>query len=116
MGEGAVRPGCRYAGPAGRAVRGIGQRLLGAPAQDAAPDQTPDVREMAEQLSRINEQLVIKNRRAARIWKIVGISILSLLALQLILMILSVTAFTAYRVDDAYTVETNQELIEDEIP
>ncbi len=90
--------------------------LLGAPAQDAAPDQTPDVREMAEQLSRINEQLVIKNRRAARIWKIVGISILSLLALQLILMILSVTAFTAYRVDDAYTVETNQELIEDEIP
>lgn len=90
--------------------------LLGAPAQDPAPDQTPDMREVADQLSRINEQLVIKNRRAARIWKIVGISLLSLLVLQLILMILSVTAFTAYRVDDAYIVETHQELIEDEIP
>lgn len=30
---------------------------------------------IAEQLSRINEQLAVKNRRAHRIWKIIGIAV-----------------------------------------
>ena len=35
------------------------------------PDAQPDA--LAEQLARINEQLVIKNRRSKRVWKIIGI-------------------------------------------
>jgi len=43
-------------------------QLLGARIE---PDVQPDA--VAEQLARINEQLVIKNRRAKRIWKTIGI-------------------------------------------
>ena len=39
-------------------------------------DSAAETSSIAEQLSRINEQLAIKNRRARRIWKIIGISIL----------------------------------------
>lgn len=39
-------------------------------------DSNAETSSIAEQLSRINEQLAIKNRRARRIWKIIGISIL----------------------------------------
>lgn len=35
------------------------------------PDAQPDA--LAEQLARINEQLVIKNRRSKRVWKTIGI-------------------------------------------
>ena len=39
-------------------------------------DSAAETSSIAEQLSRINEQLAIKNRRARRIWTIIGISIL----------------------------------------
>lgn len=41
--------------------------------------------EIAEQLSRINEQLVIKNRRAHRIWKTIGIVLISIVVLNILL-------------------------------
>ena len=44
-------------------------QLLGAEAETAT-EEKPDA--MIEQLSRINEQLAIKNRRAKRLWKIVA--------------------------------------------
>lgn len=44
---------------------------------------------LAEQLSRINEQLAIKNRRAARIWKVCGWIACGILALQLLLILFS---------------------------
>ena len=44
-------------------------QLLGGEAE-AATEEKPDA--MIEQLSRINEQLAIKNRRAKRLWKIVA--------------------------------------------
>lgn len=44
-------------------------QLLGGEAETATEDK-PDA--MIEQLSRINEQLAIKNRRAKRLWKIVA--------------------------------------------
>jgi len=55
--------------------------LLGAEAQTKA-----DKNEIAEQLSRINEQLVIRNRRWSRFWKVVcgiliGIVILNVLGI-----------------------------------
>ncbi|MEN6420251.1 MAG: helix-turn-helix transcriptional regulator [Clostridiaceae bacterium] len=39
-------------------------------------DSGAETSSIAEQLTRINEQLAIKNRRARRIWTIIGISIL----------------------------------------
>ena len=39
-------------------------------------DSDAETSSIAEQLSRINEQLAMKNRRARRIWKIIGVAIL----------------------------------------
>ena len=55
-------------------------RLLGENIEDADP--TPD--RVAEQLAAINEQLVIKNRRARRIWKTIGIILLAYFLLALL--------------------------------
>ena len=43
--------------------------------------------EVAEQLSRINEHLAIKNRRSRRIWKTIGIILLTILVLYILLAI-----------------------------
>ena len=42
-----------------------------------------DKNEIAEQLARVNEQLVIRNRRWSRFWKIVGIIVLVGVLLQI---------------------------------
>lgn len=55
------------------------EELLGAQVQTDA-----DKNEIAEQLSRINEQLVIKNRRWNRFWKIVGIILLGSVILNVL--------------------------------
>lgn len=52
---------------------------------------TPD--RVAEQLAAINEQLAIKNRRARRIWKIIGIILLT----QFLIGLLGTVLFTAKR-------------------
>jgi len=61
-------------------------------------DVQPDA--LAEQLARINEQLVIKNRRSKRVWKIIGIiaacaSIANFLFVGLMLLF-SYTAYESY--------------------
>ncbi len=56
-------------------------QLLGGEAETAT-EEKPDA--MIEQLSRINEQLAIKNRRAKRLWKIVT-WILGVIAVLIIL-------------------------------
>ena len=43
--------------------------------------------ELAEQLSRINEQLAIKNQRSRRVWKIVGIVLAVILLFNIMLII-----------------------------
>ena len=58
-------------------------QLLGGEAETAT-EEKPDA--MIEQLSRINEQLAIKNRRAKRLWKIVT-WILGVIAVLIILTI-----------------------------
>lgn len=85
--------------------------LLGMPAQEeGSPEaQQPDMRDIAEQLSRINEQLVIKNRRSGRIWKIVGIVLLSWVLFQLIGAFLSVAVFSAVRVEKGTTGQVIEE-------
>ena len=47
------------------------------------PDSQPDA--LAEQLARINEQLVIKNRRAKRIWTTIAVILIGAVLLQLII-------------------------------
>ena len=66
-------------------------RLLGSRIE---PDAQPDA--LAEQLARINEQLLIKNRRAKRIWTaivviVAGAILLQLLALGMIVLFRAVT-------------------------
>ncbi len=91
--------------------------LLSAPPADAPQEASPDLsREIADQLSRINEQLVIRNRRTRRIWK----GVLYGLIAGLVLMMLSVFAFTTYRVDlsenGTITVEGNVSQIDAILP
>ena len=64
--------------------------LLGAKIQDE--ESSSDV---ADQLARINEQLVIKNRRARRVWKAVGI----IAGIILLWNIISIIAFSALSAD-----------------
>ena len=84
----------------------VGELLGAPPASEEATEPQPDMREVAEQLSRINEQLVIRNRRSSRIWKIVGGVLIGWMAIILIGLILSISAFSAYRYSDTITEET----------
>lgn len=69
---------------------------------------------VAEQLSRINEQLVIKNRRTRRVWKMIGIIFLVILIVQLLLVILGAVAFDRYKVNaDTSVEEYTEEIIEE---
>ena len=63
-------------------------QLLGGPIE---PDAQPDA--LAEQLARINEQLVIKNRRAKRIWTTIAVILIGAVLLQLIIIIGSTILF-----------------------
>lgn len=59
------------------------KELLGAP---VVGEQKND--EVVEQLARINEQLVIKNRRAHRIWKTIGIVFAVIVGFYVVMIIL----------------------------
>lgn len=67
--------------------------------------------EIAEQLSRINEQLAIKNRRAKRIWTTVGV----VLGLWLLIHAAgAVLSFAAYTKTTELTISEAVEILEDE--
>lgn len=71
---------------------------------------------IVEQLSRINEQLAIKNRRAKRVWKIIGITALVVFLLNLLIIVFSCSAFTVINgVNTAVHTEA-EEVIVEEIP
>ncbi len=76
--------------------------LLGTPS-NCTPEQTDAV---VEQLARINEQLAIKNRRARKIWTIVGYVLLAFVVLQLLLIILNFAAFNQLKVTDTKEITT----------
>lgn len=67
--------------------------------------------EIAEQLSRINEQLAIKNRRSKRIWTTVGVVLGLWLLLNAAAMVLS---YAAYPKTTELTVSEAVEILEDE--
>ena len=66
-------------------------QLLGGEA-GTATEEKPDA--MIEQLSRINEQLAIKNRRAKRLWKIVAWILGAIAALIILNLVFGVAFFS----------------------
>lgn len=72
-------------------------------------------KELVEQLARINEQLIIKNRRAKRIWKIVGIVLLSYLIFNILLIAVNFVAFESYSTEGQVEVQVSDEIIIEEI-
>lgn len=72
-------------------------------------------KELVEQLARINEQLIIKNRRAKKIWKIVGIVLLSYLIFNILLIAVNFVAFESYSMETQVEVQVSDEIIIEEI-
>lgn len=68
---------------------------------------------VAEQLSRINEQLVIKNRRSRRIWRTLGIVLISVVVIRVLLIIMGIVAFHNFEFSDTYIEEITEEIIEE---
>ncbi len=64
----------------------------------ASVEEETDRNELAEQLSRINEQLSVRNRRTAKLLKTAGIVVAAVILLRLILIITGVTLFS-FRAD-----------------
>ena len=83
-------------------------QVLGAPIK-----QNENVDVIAEQLSRINEQLVAKNNRSRKIWKAVGIILTIIIVGQLLLVALGITAFKSYEVNTDTYEEYVEEIIGD---
>jgi putative transcriptional regulator len=83
-------------------------QLLGAPI-----NQNENIDVIAEQLSRINEQLVVKNNRSRKIWKTIGIILAIIIAGQLLLVALSITAYKSYEVGTDTYEEYVEEFVDD---
>ena len=83
-------------------------QLLGAPI-----NQNENIDVIAEQLSRINEQLVVKNNRSRKIWKIIGIILAIIIAGQLLLVALGITAYKSYEVGTDTYEEYVEEFVDD---
>lgn len=77
-------------------------------------EETSNTDLVAEQLSKINEQLVIKNRRTRRIWKTIGVVILVVIIVQMILVILGAVAFDNLKFNSDVQVEEYSEEFIDE--
>lgn len=60
----------------------------------ASPEAPAD--QVAEQLTRINEQLAVKNRRARRIWRVVAGILIGIAAFFLLTAVLSASVFSFY--------------------
>ena len=83
-------------------------QLLGAPI-----NQNENIDVIAEQLSRINEQLAVKNNRSRKIWKTIGIILAIIIAGQLLLVALSITAYKSYEVGTDTYEEYVEEFVDD---
>lgn len=68
--------------------------------------------DIAEQLMKINEQLIIKNNRSKRIWKTIAILIVILFVLPLIFIIVSAFLYSPHKVTHSETVSETE--IDDE--
>ena len=83
-------------------------QLLGLPI-----NQNENVDIIAEQLSRINEQLVVKNNRSRKIWKTIGIILAIIIVGQLLLVALGFTAYKSCEVNTDTYEEYVEEFVDD---
>jgi putative transcriptional regulator len=83
-------------------------QLLGSPIH-----QNENVDMIAEQLSRINEQLVVKNNRTRKTWKVIGIILAIIIVGQLLLVALGITAYKSYEVETDTYEEHVEEIVDD---
>ena len=83
-------------------------QLLGSPI-----NQNENVDIIAEQLSRINEQLVVKNNRSRKIWKTIGIILAIIIVGHLLLVALGFTAYKSYEVNTDTYEEYVEEFVDD---
>ena len=67
--------------------------------------------EVVEQLAKINEQLIIKNRRSKRIWKIVGIILITVVVFNILLIVLSYSAFENVTISGTEVEVKNEKMI-----
>ena len=72
----------------------------------SSAEEQPDA--LAEQLSRINEQLAIKNRRAKRVWKAIAFIVGGIIAVYVLILILA-TVFT-FSPDQSDTTDSSQSI------
>lgn len=82
--------------------------LLGSKVEKAA-----DTNSIADQLSRINEQLAIKNKRSQRIWKTVGIILVSFIVINILIVILGAVSFNSFKSDKTTTIVTESKITTD---
>ena len=76
-------------------------------------DPERDRNEVAEQLSRINEQLAVRNRRSRRIWSIVGVILGLWILIHAVGMVLSYAAYSTLSTATEMTVSEAVEILED---
>ncbi len=81
-------------------------KLLGAKIVDEA-----DTNHVAEQLSRINEQLAIKNRRAKLIWKIILGTIIAVIVFNILLAVTGIVSFNSLKNDKRTEVKSQSEIV-----
>lgn len=67
---------------------------------------------VAEQLSRINEQLAVKNRRARRIWRVVAGILLAVILWNLLLLAVGLVSFQSFQSNPQVTVEGSSQLMD----
>ncbi len=70
-----------------------------------------DTNHVAEQLSRINEQLAIKNHRAKLIWKIILGAIIAVIAFNLLLAVIGLVSFDSLKNDKYTEVKSQSEIV-----
>jgi putative transcriptional regulator len=61
-------------------------------------DNEADINIVAEQLSRINEQLAIKNRRSHRIWKTIVIVLVTIVIINIAIVIMGIVSYNAFSI------------------
>jgi transcriptional regulator with XRE-family HTH domain len=66
-----------------------------------------EINAVADQLSRINEQLAIKNRRSRRIWKTVAIVFIAFIVINILLSVLGIVIFNNLKTESG-VVETTE--------
>lgn len=80
--------------------------LLGAKIDDEAGTSN-----VAEQLSRINEQLAIKNRRVKLIWKVILGAIIAVIVFNIILVVIGMVSYDGLKNDKHIEVNSQSEIV-----